>query len=302
MRTAAELRSEIESALASRIPGALSPRPLRSPELVSCGVPEVDALLGGGLPLGAVVELSGAPSSGRTTVALSAIAEVTRQGHCCAYVDCCDALDPLSAAALGVELPRLLWVRPREVAGTAPSPQQHLVQRSKAKTDRPARSSQTRPDSMRRLETALRATDLLLNTGGFRVVVLDIADVPPQQALRTPIATWYRFRLQAEKSQMLLLVLTAASEPNTANSGASRPSGVTGSSSGVQSCAAVSLYCNAASPEWRRADSQSPLLLTALGYHFELKRDGSLPAKKPPASTGTAKGGARWQGKTSWTG
>ena len=58
MGTAAELRKQIESGLAGRIPAALSPRPLRSPELISCGVAEVDALLGGGLPLGSIAELS----------------------------------------------------------------------------------------------------------------------------------------------------------------------------------------------------------------------------------------------------
>src|SRR5690242_6614599 len=106
MRTSAELRNQIESALAARIPAALSPRPLQSCELVSCGVDEVNGVLGGGLPLGAIVEFTGPPSSGRTTLALSTLAGVTREGHCCAYVDACDALDPLSAAAVGVDLPR----------------------------------------------------------------------------------------------------------------------------------------------------------------------------------------------------
>src|SRR6266508_4655430 len=111
MKAAAELRGQIESALAGRIPAALSPRPLRSPELISCGVAEVDALLGGGLPLGSILELTGVGPSGRSTLALSTLAGLTRRGHCCAYVDACDALDPLSAAAAGVELRRLLWVR-----------------------------------------------------------------------------------------------------------------------------------------------------------------------------------------------
>ena len=60
-----------------------------------------------------------------------------------------------------------------------------------------------------RLDHALRATDLLLAAGGFRAIVLDMGDVPPEQARRVPLATWYRFRLQAEKSRTLLLLLTA---------------------------------------------------------------------------------------------
>lgn len=111
MRTAAELRREVESALAERIPAALSMRPAAVVELVSCGVAEVDAALGGGFPIGAITELTGMDSSGRTTLGLSTLAEITQLGESCAYVDVSDAFDPRSAAALGVELQRLLWVR-----------------------------------------------------------------------------------------------------------------------------------------------------------------------------------------------
>ena len=114
MNTAAELRKQVESALAGRIPAALSFRPPVASELVPCGVAEVDAALGGGLPLGAITELTGAASSGRTTLALATLAGVTRQGAACVYVDVSDSLDPLSAAALGVDLRRLLWVSAAE--------------------------------------------------------------------------------------------------------------------------------------------------------------------------------------------
>ena len=86
MNTAAELRNQIESTLSSRIPGALSFRPQATPELLSCGVAEVDGVLGGGLPLGAITELTGSHSSGRTTLVLATLAKVTRQGESCAYV------------------------------------------------------------------------------------------------------------------------------------------------------------------------------------------------------------------------
>lgn len=116
MSSAAELRKQVESALASRIPGALSFRSQATSELLSCGLAEVDAVLGGGLPLGAITELTGSHSSGRTTLALATLAKITREGESCAYVDVCDALDPLSAAALDVDLRRLLWVRIGESA------------------------------------------------------------------------------------------------------------------------------------------------------------------------------------------
>ena len=71
----------------------------------------LDALLDGGLPIGAISELVGPECSGRTSVALSFVAQRTRAGHVCAWVDVCDALDPECAAAAGVDLKRLLWVR-----------------------------------------------------------------------------------------------------------------------------------------------------------------------------------------------
>jgi len=114
MSTAMELRRQVESALAGRVPAAFSFRPPVAPELLSCGMLEVDSVLGGGLPLGAITELTGAQSSGRTTLVLSTLAAVTAQDESCAYVDASDALNPVSAAALGVDLRRLLWVRTEE--------------------------------------------------------------------------------------------------------------------------------------------------------------------------------------------
>ena len=81
-----------------------------APEMVSSGVPAIDALTGG-LPRGCLTEICGPASSGRTTMLLAALAAATRRGEFCAVVDASDALDPQSAAAAGVELERLLWVR-----------------------------------------------------------------------------------------------------------------------------------------------------------------------------------------------
>lgn len=59
-----------------------------------------------------------------------------------------------------------------------------------------------------RLARALRATDQVLQSGGFRVVVLDLASVAPQEALRIPSATWFRYRRAAQESDAILLLLT----------------------------------------------------------------------------------------------
>ena len=109
MKSSAVLRQEIEFALSAKNPSALSPR-LR-PELprVLCGVPALDALLHGGLPLGVIAEFVGPECSGRTTMALTYVAALA--GGVCAWIDVADALDPETAAANGVDLQRLLWVR-----------------------------------------------------------------------------------------------------------------------------------------------------------------------------------------------
>jgi recombination protein RecA len=59
-----------------------------------------------------------------------------------------------------------------------------------------------------RLDKAIRATDQVLQSGGFRVVILDLASVPPEQALRIPSATWFRFRRAAQESDAIFLLLT----------------------------------------------------------------------------------------------
>ena len=75
------------------------------------GIAAVDDLLQGGLPVGALTEMTGPECSGRTSLALSFIAQVTRAEKICAWVDVSNALSPESAAACGVDLARLLWIR-----------------------------------------------------------------------------------------------------------------------------------------------------------------------------------------------
>ena len=147
-----------------------------APEMASSGIAEMDTLTGG-LPRGCLTEICGPASSGRTTVLLAALAAATRRGECCVIVDASDALDPQSAAAAGVELERLLWVRCGES-----SPQKCL-------------------------EQLLRAADLLLESGGFGMIALDLGDLPPQTARRIPLTTWFRFRRAVEYTPTVLLAI-----------------------------------------------------------------------------------------------
>ena len=308
MPSANQLRTTIECQLSQRIPAALTPAAFRSVAYTPVGIEAFDQLLGG-LPIGAVSEATGLHGSGRTSLALAAIATATQAGHVAAWVDVCSAFDPESAAANHVLLERLLWVRcqrsgfvansafpqatlptfptpktnrvaqgggsphPRSeerkltdavnallaspakhsrdrVTGTPGAPNRSLQQNAasrhrlsmrveQAGTDRQpsrrgayvldqrerftapvvlgARAYGTAPDRQQRTQTnkpwhridqALRVTDLLLQAGGFSIVVLDLADIAAEFITCIPMATWFRFRAAAEHAQSALLVLT----------------------------------------------------------------------------------------------
>ena len=206
-----------------------------TPEMVSSGVPAIDALTGG-LPRGCLTEICGPASSGRTTILLAALAAATRRGEFCVVVDASDALDPQSAAATGVELNRLLWVRCGEDAPGKSSDNKGGCPISRAPFAREVRSREVRKDTQaafnfdrnspkksgsrengsaenasrqsdHRLEQVLRATDLLLESGGFGLIVLDLGDLPPQSARRIPLTTWFRYRRAIEHTPTILLTI-----------------------------------------------------------------------------------------------
>jgi len=81
-------------------------------ETISSGALTLDLALGGGLPKGRVIEIYGPESSGKTTVALHAVAEMQKTGGIAAYIDAEHALDPNYAAALGVDIQNLLISQP----------------------------------------------------------------------------------------------------------------------------------------------------------------------------------------------
>src|SRR6267378_1459111 len=263
-------------------------------ELQSSGVTELDAVLGGGFPRGSLVELCGAASSGRTSLAFSLLAQATERQEACAFVDVSDSLDPVSLAAAGVELPRLLWIRcgetgnrgpdlkassyfapadkeigktrspdssskkptpvhgwrhPRELmrgvdkaipsligkqTAFAESAQLHVVARctgEQVERDRelprrgfrPPRSLPSLRESnpltpqmrsggrsakpWKRLEQALKTTDLLLHSGGWGVVVVDLGGISWMDARRIELSTWFRFRRAIENTPTILLLL-----------------------------------------------------------------------------------------------
>jgi recombination protein RecA len=181
-----------------------------APEMVTSGIREIDELAGG-LPRGGLSEICGPASSGRTSVLLSALAAATRRQEACALVDVTDALDTVSAAATGVELERLLWIRCSQASGFGPPTWDSGPPTSDLRPRASSPKSEVRaPRFDVRLEQALRVTDLLLQSGGFGLVAIDLGDVPDAAARRIPLASWFRFQRAVEPTATVLLVVAQA--------------------------------------------------------------------------------------------
>lgn len=154
-------------------PGTPAPIPDR---LAPAGCPALDAALGGGLRRGHLSEITGLASSGRTRVAVDAMAAAAARGEAVALVDVCDTFDPASAAGRGLDLARVLWVRETGDASRA-----------------------------------LKAFSLILQAGGFGLVILDLTDVPAAALRRFPwywtSSTWMRIARIVEGSDTVALVV-----------------------------------------------------------------------------------------------
>jgi len=161
-------------------------------ETAKTGLFELDQQLGGGLPLGQMSEIVGPRSSGRTSLLMSILASATSRGEMVALVDTFDVFDPESAATAGVVLSRMLWVRGDSCAPAFPS----LAHR------------QTGADRV--ITRALKATNLILQSGGFGVIALDLADAPPHALRRVPMTTWLRFQRVVEGQEAIGVILGSA--------------------------------------------------------------------------------------------
>lgn len=259
MPSATEIRIQVETALAKRVPSALTPIQRQIRPVLPTGISAVDNLIGG-FPVGALTELSGPESSGRTSLGLAFLSRVTRQGQVCAWVDASDTLYGESAAATGLDLARLLWVRCGVREGLEHSdyrfavPGQYLVPRTAkcglhgggfgphprteikglseamgelfsgepfAATAVPRHAEQI-PQAIQplakqrvttgkpwgRVEQALKATDLLLQAGGFAAIVLDLGGIAPEYVSRIELSVWFRYRAAVERSRSSLVLLT----------------------------------------------------------------------------------------------
>src|SRR4051812_36703832 len=108
---AAISKAEIESTIAARFGDAFKHHEPKTATAIASGNSQIDFLAGGGLPRGAITEIFGPASSGRTSFMLSTFATATHHEEICALVDMNNALDPESAEGASVNFDRLLWVR-----------------------------------------------------------------------------------------------------------------------------------------------------------------------------------------------
>ena len=181
--------------------------------LLPTDIPLVDACLRGGLPRGQLSELTGACSSGRMTLLLQLMAAATRRGEIAALVDTLDCFDVASAAAAGVDLDRLLWIRGSDSGlGTRDSGTQHTrtqnVRSRNMESRIPDRESRIPSSVDRAIDRALKALNLVLQAGGFGIVAIDLADVPAVTLRQIPFTTWPRVQRVIEGSDTACVLVT----------------------------------------------------------------------------------------------
>ncbi len=152
------------------VPGLVRGVEAREPcRRIPTGLATLDALLGGGLLRGALTEIVGPPSTGRTTLAWTLMRAVTMYHGLAAYIDLPDAFDATNTELIGIDPARILWIRPRTV------------------------------------REALQAAAYVLDAGGFGVVLVDL---DTRHALRsTPTSSWLRLTRVARHTGTAMVVL-----------------------------------------------------------------------------------------------
>jgi hypothetical protein len=124
-----------------------------------------------GLPRGSLIEIVGPQSSGKTSISLYILAESISKGETCACIDLNGAFHPASLALTTLSLNQLCWIR---CNGNT--------------------------------EHAMRSADLLLHSGGFGVVLLDLCGATSQTLNRIPLSYWFRFQRAIEHTPTILLI------------------------------------------------------------------------------------------------
>jgi recombination protein RecA len=198
MASIAIIRAQMER----RLPGGLSICERPAPEIFATGILNIDQGMRG-VPQSALTQICIAEgmSSGKTTMLVSLMAQLTHREHFCALVDASDCFDPVTAEAAGVDLERVLWVRCGE-----------------------------KKQGLKPLEQAFKATDILVQNGGFGLIAVDLSKMEERQIRKVPLTTWFRFARVVEKMPTALVFLTTYPA--------------------AQSCAGLTLHMAGGEPNW----------------------------------------------------
>jgi hypothetical protein len=160
----------------------LSPSLPKTPtDYLQTNIPFFDARFNG-LPKGSLTELSGPSSTGKTSLIHAALAECTQRQEYCAYIDGSNTFSPTCAHASQVDLAKLIWVR-----------------------------------CTNNLEAAFQAADLLTHSGGLRLIVMDIANIPQSKLNHIPVSWWHRFRLAVQDTPACFVLLSASPQSKSSS-------------------------------------------------------------------------------------
>jgi hypothetical protein len=168
------LRKQIEAEL----PAAFAVYKCKQLGCIPTGIQQIDREVQG-VPLHALTEICGSnyASSGKSSVLLSLLAKASRE-HFCALVDAGDSFDPSSAHAAKIHSERMLWVR---------------CGKSKSRWGR--------------LEQAFKVADILLQSGGFGLIAVDLSGVSEKRVRSVPMSSWFRFSRVIEKQAAALVFI-----------------------------------------------------------------------------------------------
>lgn len=131
---------------------------------------------------GAIAEMTGDASTGKTSLALALLAQLTTTGEICAVVDSCDSFDPVTARLAGVELDNLLWVR---CSGD--------------------------------VERSFLAADHLVQAKGFGAIWLDLNGLADTKLRQVPRTYWYRYRTRIKETPTIFVVTAGESVTGSAS-------------------------------------------------------------------------------------
>ena len=203
MATKAAVEALLRERKLDRTLTSVMPERLSDEAMAPLDVEALDRGLAGGLPRGQVSEVVGPASSGRTSLVWAALGAASRRGEHVALVDTFDRFDPPTAAACGIDLSRLLWVRGQAISKTAGAVDPSWL---------PGVRAVGGPGTMveRAIDRALKALNLVVQSGVCTLVAIDFADVPATALRRLPAATWLRIERAIGGGDTAVVVLAAA--------------------------------------------------------------------------------------------